>query len=66
MSIPAMNKDSAYADEGDGPIRQDLREQISSALLDRADVVTADTVAIFPLAESTRSTLTTAGVWDIF
>ena len=43
-----MNSESAYVDEGDGPIRQDLREQISSALLDRADVVTADTVAIFP------------------
>src|SRR6266576_2037412 len=51
MKDPTMNSDSAYADEGgDGPIRQDLREQISSALLDRADVVTTDTVAIFPFS----------------
>jgi diguanylate cyclase (GGDEF)-like protein len=48
MADPIMKNDSAYADEGDGIVQQDLREQISSVLLDRADVVTADTIAIFP------------------
>jgi diguanylate cyclase (GGDEF)-like protein len=48
MLDPTMSNDSAYAREGDGIIQQDLREQISSILLDRADVVTADVVAIFP------------------
>jgi diguanylate cyclase (GGDEF)-like protein len=48
MLDPTMKSDSAYADDGDRTIQQDLREQISSVLLDRADVVTADTIAIFP------------------
>ena len=43
-----MDSDSAYADEGSGHIQDDLRQQTSSVLLERIDVVTADTVAIFP------------------
>jgi len=54
MLQPDMKKDAGYADEGAPPIQQDLREQISSILLDRADVVTADAIAIFPYSgEST-------------
>jgi diguanylate cyclase (GGDEF)-like protein len=43
-----MDSDSAYADEANGPIQDDLRQQTSSILLERVDVVTVDTVAIFP------------------
>jgi diguanylate cyclase (GGDEF)-like protein len=43
-----MDSDSAYADEANAHIQDDLRQQTSSVLLDRVDVVTADTVAIFP------------------
>ena len=43
-----MDSDSAYADEANGHIQDDLRQQTSSILLERVDAVTADTVAIFP------------------
>jgi diguanylate cyclase (GGDEF)-like protein len=43
-----MDSDSAYADEANAHIQDDLRQQTSSVLFDRVDVVTADTVAIFP------------------
>ena len=43
-----MDSDSAYADEANGHIQDDLRQQTSSLLLERIDFVTADTVAIFP------------------
>ena len=43
-----MDSDSAYADEANGHIQDDLRQQTSSLLLERIDSVTADTVAIFP------------------
>jgi diguanylate cyclase (GGDEF)-like protein len=43
-----MEGDSAYADEANAHIQDDLRQQTSSALLDRVEDVTADTVAIFP------------------
>jgi diguanylate cyclase (GGDEF)-like protein len=43
-----MDSDSAYADEANGNIQDDLRQQTSSVLLERMDAVTADTVAIFP------------------
>jgi diguanylate cyclase (GGDEF)-like protein len=43
-----MDRDSAYADETNGHIQDDLRRQTSSLLLERIDAVTADTVAIFP------------------
>jgi len=43
-----MDSDSAYADEATGHLQQDLRQQTAAVLLDRVDVITADTVAIFP------------------
>jgi diguanylate cyclase (GGDEF)-like protein len=43
-----MEDGSGYLDDTNGPMQDDLREQISSVLIDRMDVVTADTVAIFP------------------
>jgi diguanylate cyclase (GGDEF)-like protein len=48
MLNPHMDSDSAYADEENGQIQDDLRQQTSSVLLERVDAVTADTVAIFP------------------
>jgi diguanylate cyclase (GGDEF)-like protein len=53
-----MDSDSAYADEANAHIQDDLRQQTSAVLLDRVDVVTADTVAIFPY--SGAETLDTA------
>jgi len=43
-----MDSDSAYADESNGQAQDDLRQQTSTILLDRLDIITADTVAIFP------------------
>src|SRR5437016_2008872 len=43
-----MDGNNAYADDTNGNVQDDLRQQIYSIVLERADVVTADTVAIFP------------------
>ena len=43
-----MDNGSAYADDSNGHVQDDLRGQISSGLIERGDVVTADTIAIFP------------------
>ena len=43
-----MNSDSAYADDERDQIQDDLRQQTAAVLLERIDVITADTVAIFP------------------
>jgi diguanylate cyclase (GGDEF)-like protein len=42
-----MDSDSAYSYEKNGHVQSDLRHQTASVLLERVDVVTADTVAIF-------------------
>src|SRR4051794_30032663 len=42
-----MNRDSAQSDAANGDMHDDLRQQTASALLERIDAVTADTVAIF-------------------
>jgi len=42
------DRESVYADQASGNVKDDLRLQTSSVLLDRADAVTADTIAIFP------------------
>jgi diguanylate cyclase (GGDEF)-like protein len=43
-----MGNGAAYVDESSGHIQDDLRRQLAAVLIERADVVTADTVAIFP------------------
>jgi diguanylate cyclase (GGDEF)-like protein len=43
-----MDSDAELANESRGLVQDDLRQQISAFLIRRADVVTADTVAIFP------------------
>jgi diguanylate cyclase (GGDEF)-like protein len=45
-----MDSDSAYADEATGHLQQDLRQQTAAVLLERVDVITVDTVAIFPFS----------------
>ena len=52
MVDSGMHSDSVYADEENGHIQDDLRQQTSNVLLERIDVVTADTVAIFPYSGS--------------
>src|SRR5437667_7855849 len=44
--------DRVFAGEQSGPMQSDVREQIAAVLLDRLDIVTADTVAIFPYSGS--------------
>jgi diguanylate cyclase (GGDEF)-like protein len=44
------DKDSVFADEAAAHIQGDLRQQIAAAILERADVIAADAVAIFPYA----------------
>jgi len=44
-----MNADDpVFAAEDGGPTRDDLRQQISTLILDRATLLTSDTVAVFP------------------
>src|SRR4051794_32116435 len=42
-----MNRDSAQSDAANADMHDDLRQQTASALLERVDAVTADSVAIF-------------------
>jgi diguanylate cyclase (GGDEF)-like protein len=42
-----MSRDSAQSDAANGDMHDDLRQQTASALLERVDAVTADSVAIF-------------------
>src|SRR5258705_92207 len=44
------NDDRVFADEAAAHIQHDLREQIAAAVFARADVISADAVAIFPYA----------------
>src|SRR5258707_10258421 len=44
------NDDRMFADEAGAHIQNDLREQIASVVFARADVISADAVAIFPYA----------------
>ena len=43
-------RSQGFAEDDGRHVQDDLRQQISAVLLDRADVVTADTVAIFPFS----------------
>ena len=45
-----MNRPPAYADESTGSPQDDLRQQVSSAILDRSALLVWDTVAIFPFS----------------
>ena len=42
------NDDRVFADEAALALQHDLRQQIAAAVLDRADLISADAVAIFP------------------
>ncbi|MBI3490716.1 MAG: GGDEF domain-containing protein [Acidobacteria bacterium] len=44
------SNDAVFAGEADPNIQADLRQKISSLLTERADVVTADTISIFPFS----------------
>src|SRR5438270_4275044 len=51
---PTLQKDASettFGDEG-GKLPDDLRQQISAILVEQADIITADTVAIFPYSGS--------------
>jgi diguanylate cyclase (GGDEF)-like protein len=52
MLISNMDSESAFADQAGGHVQDDLRQQTSAVLLDRLDVITADTLAIFPYSGS--------------
>ena len=44
--------ETTFGDEDTGKVQDDLRHQISATLTEQADIVTADTVAIFPYSGS--------------
>lgn len=44
------SNDPAFSDEEAGGAQHDLRQQIADVLVERADIITADTVAIFPFS----------------
>ena len=49
MANPRMEtRDPAFVAEAGAHIQDDLRQQISSVLLERSDIITSDTVSIFP------------------
>ena len=51
--IPSMAvSETTFGDEDTGKIQDDLRQQISTTLVEQADIITADTVAIFPYSGS--------------
>src|SRR5581483_1713649 len=50
---PAMDsQDPAFSGDEGAQVQDDLRQQISSILLEQIDLITADTVAIFPYSGS--------------
>src|SRR3954466_2787862 len=49
MSDSVMpNDERPFEGEGSANLQDDLREQVSNVLIGRSDVITSDTVAIFP------------------
>ena len=46
------SNDAVFAGEDGGQFQDDLRQQISTALLERIDTITSDTMAIFPYSGS--------------
>ena len=54
LSMNARN--STFGTERAGKLQEDLRQQISAAIVEQAELITSDTVAIFPLAAARRST----------
>ncbi len=44
--------ETTFGDEDTGKVQDDLRHQISATLTEQADIITADTVAIFPYSGS--------------
>ena len=44
--------ETTFGDEDTGKVQDDLRHQISATLAEQADIITADTVAIFPYSGS--------------
>jgi diguanylate cyclase (GGDEF)-like protein len=50
---PPMNaRDSTFGTERIGKLQEDLRQQISAAIVEQAELITSDTVAIFPYSGS--------------
>jgi len=50
---PGMNApETTFGDEDTGKIQDDLRHQIAATLVAQSDIITADTVAIFPYSGS--------------
>lgn len=50
---PGMDgSDTTFGDDSTGKIGDDLRHQISATLVEQADIITADTVSIFPYSGS--------------
>lgn len=45
-------RDSAFRAERAGKLQEDLRQQISTALVEQAELITSDTVAVFPYSGS--------------
>jgi diguanylate cyclase (GGDEF)-like protein len=51
--IPTMDaRDTTFGEERAGQAQDELRQQISAAIVEQADLITSDTVAIFPYSGS--------------
>src|SRR5882672_8825917 len=46
------SSETTFRDEDAGKVQEDLRQQIAATLIEQADIITADTVAIFPYSGS--------------
>lgn len=49
-SVDESSRDGVFGDEDGGRMQDDLREQISALMLERASLLVGDTVAIFPFS----------------
>jgi diguanylate cyclase (GGDEF)-like protein len=49
---PTSRRDSTFGDERAGRLQEDLRQRISAALVEQAELITSDTVAVFPYSGS--------------
>jgi diguanylate cyclase (GGDEF)-like protein len=49
---PMNGRDSTFGTERAGKLQEDLRAQISAAIVERAELITSDTVAVFPYSGS--------------
>jgi len=52
FNLPMDARNATFGNERAGKLQEDLRQQISAAIVEQAELITSDTVAIFPYSGS--------------